>query len=65
MLWFMLKKKKKAGKNACKLSYTFLFSFLSIARSKTSHRLERILIPTAVPQVGGEKKTGVDKSPPP
>lgn len=49
-------KKKKAGKNACKLSYTFLFSFLSIARSKTSHRLERILIPTAVPQVGGEKK---------
>lgn len=49
-------KKKKAGKNACKLSYTFLFSFLSIARSKTSHRLERILIPTAVPEVGGVKK---------
>lgn len=56
MLWFMFKKKKKAGKYACKLSYTFLFSFLSIARSKTSHRLERILIPTAVPEVGGVKK---------
>lgn len=37
------------------LSYTFLFSFLPIAHTKTSHRLKRILIPTEVSEVGGVK----------
>lgn len=50
MLWFMfLKRKKKKEKNAFKLH--LFFSFLSVAHTKTSHRLKRILFPTAISEV--------------